>query len=139
MRTEYCAGGIVFNDQGAVLLVRNYKPAKNVDYWGFPKGHVDPGESEDDTARREVEEETGITAEIDRKVADVRYVMGKDDDGGDIYKNVAFFRMRVVGGELKYEEAELAAADWFVVEDARDKITYNNDKELLEKAINANR
>lgn len=56
METHLCAGGIVLGDSGTIALVRNRKDTN----WFFPKGHVDPGETLEDTARREIQEETGI-------------------------------------------------------------------------------
>jgi len=55
--TEACAGGIVLGDNGTIVLVWS----KNSQTWLFPKGHVDAGESDEEAARREVEEETGLT------------------------------------------------------------------------------
>ena len=58
MKKEKSCGCIVFND-GKVLLVRH-----NKGHWDFPKGHVEPGETEEQTAKREVKEETNIDVEI---------------------------------------------------------------------------
>ena len=55
--TVQCAGGIVLGDKGTVALVRNRKDTK----WFFPKGHVDEGEDLEETSRREIAEETGLT------------------------------------------------------------------------------
>ncbi|MBU2220800.1 NUDIX domain-containing protein, partial [Patescibacteria group bacterium] len=52
-----CAGGIVLGDSGTIALVRNQKST----LWFFPKGKIDPGETDEEAARREIEEETGLT------------------------------------------------------------------------------
>lgn len=54
---EHCAGGVVLGDVGTIALVRNRKETK----WFFPKGHVDEGETDEEAARREIEEETGLS------------------------------------------------------------------------------
>ncbi len=56
MTKEKCAGGIVLGDGGTIALVRHHRS----DAWLFPKGHVDADETDEETARREVAEETGI-------------------------------------------------------------------------------
>jgi 8-oxo-dGTP pyrophosphatase MutT (NUDIX family) len=56
-RTTRSAGGIVLGDGGTIALVRNARAS----HWLFPKGHVDEGETDEDAARREIEEETGLT------------------------------------------------------------------------------
>jgi 8-oxo-dGTP pyrophosphatase MutT (NUDIX family) len=53
-----CAGGIVLGDRGTIAMIRNRGGSGA---WLFPKGHVEPGESDEAAARREVEEETGLT------------------------------------------------------------------------------
>lgn len=58
MRKEYCAGGIVLGDAGTIAMVRNRGGSGA---WLFPKGHRDEGEDDEAAARREIEEETGLT------------------------------------------------------------------------------
>jgi 8-oxo-dGTP pyrophosphatase MutT (NUDIX family) len=56
MQTTRSAGGIVLGDHGTIALVRNRKETK----WFFPKGHIEPGETDEEAARREIQEEAGI-------------------------------------------------------------------------------
>lgn len=62
------AGGVLFNPQGQVLLIRD-----RLGYWCFPKGHLDPGESLEQAALREVEEETGLRGTVRQKLSTTRY------------------------------------------------------------------
>lgn len=133
MKREFSAGGIVINNKGEVLLVRNYKPEKDVNYWGFPKGHIEKGESGKEASLREVEEETGIKAEIIEKVGDIRYFFIWQ--GEKTLKNVAMFLMKYKSGEVKHQEKELAEAKWFKPGDAMNQISFDNDKEILRKAL----
>jgi 8-oxo-dGTP pyrophosphatase MutT (NUDIX family) len=55
--TIRCAGGIVIGDGGAIAMIRS----KNSQSWLFPKGHIEQGESDEEAALREIEEETGLT------------------------------------------------------------------------------
>ena len=63
--------------------------------WALPKGLIDPGERGAETALREVLEETGLRAAVDRKLGDVRYVYTWD--GERVFKIVSFFLLRATG------------------------------------------
>lgn len=134
MKREFSAGGIVFNNEGQVLLINNAalrNPKKS--YWGFPKGHIDPGESSKDAAIREVKEETGLDVEIIQKIGDSKYTF--TFEGEKIFKVVIMFLMKKVGGEIKVQEEELLGAEWVSSEDALTKLSFPKDKELFKLAI----
>lgn len=134
MKREFSAGGIVFNNLGQVLLINNAAmrdPKKS--YWGFPKGHIDPGEKSEDAALREVEEETGIKAEIIKKLGDNGYVYQRD--GEKVFKLVIIFLMKYVSGEVKYQQEELLDAKWVSIEEALGKLSFKKDVEFLKKAL----
>ena len=77
LKVDFAAGGIVI-DSNKVLLVRNRK-SEYVDdpksFWGFPKGHMEEGETPKDAAKREVSEETGFIVELsdEKPLAESRY------------------------------------------------------------------
>ncbi len=137
MKQDFSAGGIVFNNKGQVLLVGNYKPEKDVNYWGFPKGHPEGKESLKEAALREVEEETGVKAEITRKVDDLKYFFYWE--GEKTFKTVTFYLMKYLSGEVKYEESELSGAGWFSPDEVLEKITFKTEKELFNKAMELSR
>ena len=92
------AGGIVVREQrrtdARVLLV--HRPA--YDDWTFPKGKVEPGESDEECAVREVEEETGLRCSLGRELPSTEYTDGKGRP-----KTVRYWEMDVVGGELRFD------------------------------------
>jgi len=134
MKREFSAGGIIFNDLGQVLLINNEAlkdPTKS--YWGFPKGHLNPGESSQDAAVREVKEETGLEVKVKAKVGDHKYVF--TFNGEKIFKVVTMFLMQLIGGELKIQTDELLDAQWMEPDEALKKLSFSQDKSLLKQAL----
>jgi 8-oxo-dGTP diphosphatase len=122
------AGGVVVRGTGAeaaVLLV--HRPA--YDDWTFPKGKVDPGESDEDCAVREVEEETGLHCELGRELQSTEY-----DDARGRPKLVRYWVMEVAGGELRFEH-EVDEARWLPVDEAEALLTYERDIAVLHEAV----
>ena len=125
MRKEICCGCVIVED-GKVLIVQ-----ENEGHWGLPKGHVEGNETEEETAKREVKEETNLDVEIDSsKKYEMNYII--DDE---IDKTVYFFPARVIGGKAQRQESEITQIKWVPVEEAASTLTYDNAKEMLEYAL----
>lgn len=122
--------GCVIMENNKVLLIQH-----RIGHWGFPKGHVEAGETEKETAIREVKEETGLEVEIQ---GDKRYTMEYKTDKGD-NKQVVFFLAKKVGGTIKPQEEEVSQIQWLEFTEALQKITYSNTKELLQKIWKENK
>ena len=119
------AGGLVVRDgeDGAqVLLV--HRP--RYDDWTFPKGKVDPGESDEDAAVREVEEETGYRCSLGLELPSTRYI-----DARGRPKLVRYWLMRVVDGEFVVNN-EVDEIEWLNPAEASARLTYDRDRELAE-------
>jgi 8-oxo-dGTP diphosphatase len=119
------AGGLVVRDgnHGAeVLLV--HRP--RYDDWTFPKGKVDPGESYEDAAIREVEEETGYRCILELELPSTRYI-----DARGRPKLVRYWLMRVVDGEFVVNN-EVDEIEWLNPAEASARLTYDRDRELAE-------
>ena len=119
------AGGVVVRGSGIeteVLLV--HRP--QYDDWTFPKGKVEPGESDEDCAVREVEEETGIRCGLGRELEPTSYLDAKERP-----KTVRYWMMEVIGGALRFD-FEVDAARWVTADEAAKLLTYPRDVELLE-------
>ena len=104
--------------------------------WALPKGLIDAGERGAETAVREVLEETGLQAAVDRKLGDVRYVYTWD--GERIFKVVSFFLLRATGGRIGElppgMELEVAAARWVPLDEGDDVLSYKGEREMAVKA-----
>lgn len=126
---EKSCGAIVFhrfNDGIKVLLVKNH----NGRYWSFPKGHIEKGENEHQTATREIKEETGLTVNFYdnyRQISD--YV-----PFGKIKKRVVFFLAESKTSNVKIQRSEIDLYTWVSFADAQKMCRYENDIRVLKKA-----
>lgn len=96
------------------------------DDWTFPKGKAEAGESDEDCARREVEEETGLVAALREELPSTSY-----NDARGRLKNVRYWLMEPIGGELSFRH-EVDDARWVAPDDARSLLTYDRDVALLD-------
>ena len=122
-----------------VAAVRPRREHHRPQVWALPKGLIDDGERGIETAVREVFEETGLHARVERKLDDVRYVYTWD--GERIFKVVSFFLLRATGGRIGElppgMEIEVAEARWLPLEDAPGELSYRGEQEMAAKAIEA--
>jgi len=95
------------------------------DDWSFPKGKREPGETDEECAIREVEEETGLLCSLEEELPSTSYVDGKGRP-----KLVRYWRMRVVSGTLRFEH-EADGARWLTPPEAASLLTYERDLAVL--------
>jgi 8-oxo-dGTP pyrophosphatase MutT (NUDIX family) len=107
--------------------------------WALPKGLIGRGEKPDETALREVAEETGVQARLLGKLGDVRYVYTWA--GERIFKVVSFYLLRYSSGRLGDIPAEhaheVAEASWLPLAEAPRLLAYKGEREMAEKALAA--
>ena len=138
MRREFSAGGVLVRRLRGRWMVAAIRPAgRPHGLWALPKGQIDEGESGEETALREIAEETGATGRSLGKLGDVRYQFTWD--GERIFKVVSFFLVRYESGKLgEIPEAfrhEVAEVRWLPLEDAPRLLAYQGERRLAEKAI----
>ncbi len=120
MKYEYCCGAVVFNNN-KVLIIKHI-----LGHVSFPKGHVEGNETEEETAIREVREETGIDIEI---INDKKYYVQYETDNNSIEK-VTYFIGKMIGGKLNPQLNEINSCYFEDENKVSDLITYDNDREM---------
>ena len=129
MTYEKSCSGIVyrkFHGNTEILLIKHIKSG----YWSFPKGHVENGETEEETAKREIKEETGIDVYIDSGFREtVTYSPRKDAK-----KEVVYFVARARNYDYTPQLEEISEIRWVGIGQAHNLLVYDNDKLIVNKA-----
>jgi 8-oxo-dGTP pyrophosphatase MutT (NUDIX family) len=133
-RSEVSAGGVVYRrERGRIEIALASRRTRRGDLaWGLPKGAIEPGEAAESAAVREAKEETGLEAEIELALGDVRYFYVWE--GVRIRKVVHFFLMRATGGDVSLHDHEMEEVRWFPVSEAVSRATYSGEREILARA-----
>lgn len=126
MKYEKSCGGVILKDN-QVLLIQN----KRSEHWSFPKGHMEKGESEVETALREIREETNLKVII---VHDVNITINYSP-AYNVSKDVKYYLARYIGGEAIPQEEEISAIGWYDIDEALNIITFDQEKEVLRKIL----
>jgi 8-oxo-dGTP pyrophosphatase MutT (NUDIX family) len=119
------AGGVLWRDSGdrrqfAVIHRPKY------DDWTLPKGKLDPGETHEQAAMREVSEETGFSVELGAGLGETLY------EHDDRPKHVRYWGMRAVGGRFQ-PNREVDDIRWLPLDEARRLLTYDRDRAILDR------
>jgi 8-oxo-dGTP pyrophosphatase MutT (NUDIX family) len=128
------AGGVVLRSgpDGPEVLVCG----RNGDgLWALPKGTPEPGETIEETALREVREETGVEVEVTANIGDIRYWFSRPKEGVRFLKTVRHYLMRAVGGDPSLHDHEFDEVRWFPAAEALKLLTYRNESRILRQAL----
>jgi 8-oxo-dGTP pyrophosphatase MutT (NUDIX family) len=156
MVREISAGGVVVRHKDGEWWMAAIEPAgdpssaptagkrasstKNKAVLCLPKGLVDPGEKALEAALREVREETGITASLVTKLADIKYMYVRIwGDGQRVFKIVSFYLLRYESGQIDHisesMRIEVARASWIRLQDAAKLLAYKGEKQMARQAL----
>ena len=124
---DVAAGGLLESGDGDNLRIAMIRRSR-YDDWTLPKGHLDPGETIEQAALREVEEETGCIGEIIEIVEPVSYLVKGQP------KIVVFFRMKLLEEHPLQPNDEVSEVRWMSPQDALTLATYDNDRSLIASA-----
>lgn len=123
-KIDIAAGGLLESNDGDTLQIAIIHRGR-YDDWTLPKGHIEGGETIEEAAIREVEEETGCRGEIIEIVNPVAYLVNRQP------KIVVFYRMALLErGELKPNE-EVSAVKWMSPTSAQRQLTYDIERSLI--------
>ncbi len=131
--TEVSAGGVVLRGHDVVVIVPTRRAADGRKVLALPKGHVDPGETPEQAARREVREEAGVEATLVAKLGDVRYWYQRE--GRKIPKLVSFFLFDYTSGDVADHDDEVEVARWIALDEAVANLTYKGEREMVRRAL----
>jgi 8-oxo-dGTP pyrophosphatase MutT (NUDIX family) len=140
MKREFSAGGVLVRRLRGEWLFAAIRPAgKKPGVWALPKGQLGPGEKPEETALREVAEETGAEGRLAGKLGDVRYVYTWD--GERIFKVVSFYLLRYSRGRLgnlpPATAHEVDEVRWLPLADGARLLAYGGEREMAAKAAEA--
>ena len=126
---ETSYGGVVVRG-GDVLVIT---PAGKGRVRSLPKGGAEAGETGEQTAAREVREETGVDAVVRERLGDVRYWYRRG--GKRIFKTVRFYLFDYVSGDTADHDHEVDDARWIPLERARTELSYPGERQMIERAM----
>lgn len=130
---EFSAGGVVLNGAQVAVVVPRRRDPRGRSVLALPKGHVDPGETPEQAATREVREETGLVASLEEKLGDVRYWYQRE--GKRIFKVVSFYRFAFRAGSLDDHDDEIVEARWMPLAEAVSALSFKGEREMAALAL----
>lgn len=133
LRTQVSSGGVIYKKSGgnievALIII------KKCSNWCLPKGLIDRGETPEQTAVREVAEETGLRGRIINKIGEISYWYYLSEDNAKCRKTVHFYLMEYEGGSTDDHDMEVEKAEWCLIDRAIEKVRYKGERDMLKKA-----
>ena len=128
IRYEKSCGAVVWRREGDDILILTEYMKKG--HTSIPKGHVEPGETEEETALREIFEETGLSVTLD---TGFRTVVNYSPREG-VSKDVVFFVAEAAAGPVTEQEIEVTRAVFLPPAEAMAAMTYESDREIIRRA-----
>jgi 8-oxo-dGTP pyrophosphatase MutT (NUDIX family) len=131
----FSAGGVVIRrtERGPELVLGRRSRYREQAIWSLPKGTPDGDETPEETALREVREETGLEVRIVDAIGDIRYRFVRD--GCRIDKTVQYYLMEPTGGDLADHDHEFEEVRWFELGEAEAIMNFPTERDILARAL----
>jgi 8-oxo-dGTP pyrophosphatase MutT (NUDIX family) len=126
---ETSYGGVTVRGDDVLVIT----PAGRRRITALPKGGAHRGETAEETAKREVREETGITVDVRGPLGDVSYVYRRG--GRQVHKTVHFYLCEFVSGSTADHDHEVDDVRWMPLEEARTRLSYPGERAMIERAL----
>ena len=130
-KNDFSCGGVVWSPSEKKILLIRVENLSGTQAWTFPKGHPEAGETDEQSALREVREETGWVCTISKKITDVFYRY--THDGVQFNKTVRWFLMTPLENLGSFDGEEVLEIRWVSFDEAAALVSYGSDKELLKQ------
>ncbi|PKB82360.1 MAG: hypothetical protein BZY88_04600 [SAR202 cluster bacterium Io17-Chloro-G9] len=133
VETLVSAGGVVYrrvDEQIEAVLCGRSTPVR----WSLAKGTPDDGETLEETALREVREETGLDVALDTTLGSIEYWFADRESETRYHKTVHFYLMKAIGGDTERHDPEFDVVRWFPFEEALRIAAYPNEAQVLRRA-----
>ena len=139
VREIWAAGGVVYRRNGGASLEVVLVGRRGDRLWALPKGKPEHGETAEETALREVSEETGLLVAIDDggPIGSIRYSYRLAKRDVRVDKTVHHYLMQPRGGDFSRHDGEYDLVQWFDAHEACKRMTFPNERSIVERAIEA--
>lgn len=132
-KLQFSSGGIIYRKVGkkieVALIVRGEGKI-----FCLPKGKIEKPETPQETALREVEEETGLKGKIDREIGKINYWFYSKEEKARIFKTVYFYLIKYESGETSRHDFEVEEVMWLSIDEALKIMTYPTERKMMQKA-----
>ncbi|MGH7274368.1 MAG: NUDIX hydrolase [Nitrospiria bacterium] len=139
MKRQVSSGGVIYRKREGrcevALILRSTRKGKKL--WCLPKGLMQGTESPEETARREVREETGLEGKVNEKLGEIQYIFYSPEEHSRIQKTVYFFLIEYLSGSVADHDSEVEEARWLPIETAIDLLVYETERDIVKKAMQA--
>lgn len=128
------AGGVVYRrgNEGVEVVICG---RREDGVWSLPKGTPEPSETLEETARREVQEETGLSVAIEQPLGTIQYEFNRAQEGLRYHKTVHHYLMHATGGDIRAHDREYDRVRWLPAGEALRLLTFGNEKDVVRRAL----